>query len=238
MTQQAGTPQSFGSRVRQILEKKGMSHAEFAEKTGLTPPTVSKLLAEPTQREARIEDVFSFARVLETTPAELGHGTDVAELVAQYVPRSHVEAEARARADAQQALARMTAERDAQDAKIGSLETSATAMRAQIAKLSGDLQSAQADRVARNAKIATLERQLDEATQQAADRAVRLANASAQVQSLAQEVSKTKGESVGKAVVASLVSFVGGALLGNSGSRAPRSRSGRKPPSGGGKRGR
>ncbi len=236
MTQQTNPPQPFGSRVRELLDRKNMSQAELAEKAGLTPPTVSKLLSDPPQREVRLEDVFSFARALQTTPAELAHGTDAAKLVDEWVPRSHVEAEARARVEAQQALSKLTAEREAQDARIRSVETSAAAMREQIARLSGDLQAAQAGRVAANAKLAALERQLDEATRQTADRAARLADARAQVQSLAQQVQKTEGDWVGKAVVASLVSFVGGALLSSGGSPAPRSPSGRKPPGGSGRR--
>jgi transcriptional regulator with XRE-family HTH domain len=161
MAQPTDSSQSLGNRIRELLDKKNMSQAELAEKAGLSPPTVSKLLSDPPQREVRVEDVFSFARVLQLTPADLAHGTDAENLVGEWLPRSYAEAEARVRVQAQQALSKLTAEREAQDARIRSLETSAKAMRAQIANLSGELQSAHADRDAVAAKITGLEHQLE-----------------------------------------------------------------------------
>ena len=93
----------FAQRLRDLIKAKAQPNADLAKAAGLDPSLVSRLAADSddARRSPKIEHLIALARALDVLPAELVAGTDAADVLGAWVPRSEYDREARARLDAQ-----------------------------------------------------------------------------------------------------------------------------------------
>jgi transcriptional regulator with XRE-family HTH domain len=226
---------SFGHRIRELLEQRGLTIAELAERAELAPSFVSKLLTETdtARREPRLEHVLSIARALELPSRELVLGTHAESLLDDWVPRAEFEVESIARTRAQSEAATLRTE-------LAGVRSEAKMLQSTVDQLSRELatatqQCAEVEAAARRkqAKI-QIAREAAEAMLASAlaerDRALELArnnyqawvNARSWVLQLQREVSDARGSATVGWITA-LIGTVGGAIIGAAAAEPPHS---------------
>ncbi len=226
MSTTSPSPESFAQSVRRMLDAKGLSLAELAERTELAPSLLSKLLTETdaARREPRLEHVLAIARALEVAPRELVLGTVAESLLGEWVPRSEFDEESKARSTAQTQAAEFRTE-------LAGARSEAKTLRSTVDRLSQDVavatrRAADVEATARRestalrvgresaeAKLASALMERDQALTLARQNYGAWANARSQVLQMQREVADAKG-SASTAWMAALVGTVGGAILG------------------------
>jgi transcriptional regulator with XRE-family HTH domain len=217
---------AFGRRVRELIDKTGLTIAELGERTELAPSLISKLLTETdaARREPRLEHVLAIARALGLPPRELVLGTSAESLLGEWVPRAEFEGESAARTNAQSEAAALRTE-------LAGARSEASTQLAMVDQISKELASttqrlAEVEATSRR-KLAAMRVAQESAEARLAaalverDRALDLArqnyqawaNARSHVLQLQREVTDAR-DSATVGWVTALVGTVGGAILG------------------------
>lgn len=209
-----------------------MSLAEVAEKAGLSPSLLSRLVSEKadTRRTIQPDQVMAIARALEMAPGELLVTLDAAEMMGQWVERESLDAEADARLRAQEEAARTRTDLQAVIAQRDVLQRSLKASQARVEHLTKEVNRVQAELAESQAEAAQASgaataaiHERDTALEQAGDFYKRLLEARDKLLTLDKQAREAK-------TVAWLATGVGAAaaLLSASADRAPASRARKK----------
>lgn len=217
---------AFGRRVRELIDKAGLTIAELGERTELAPSLVSKLLTETdaARREPRLEHVLAIARALELPPRELVLGTGAESLLSEWVPRAEFDAESTARAQAQSEaaslrteLAGVRSEASTQRATVDQVSRDLASTTQRLAEVEaaslGELATLRVARESAEAKLAAALAERDRALELARQNYQAWANARSHVLQLQREVADARGTATVGWITA-LIGTVGGAILG------------------------
>lgn len=215
-------PDSFAQRVRGLLDDRKQPLAELAERAELAASLVSKLLTdtEAARREPRLEHILAIARALELPPRELVAGTTAEPLLSEWLPRTELEEESKARTIAQSEAATLRTELAGARTEVQAMKTSVDQVSQELAaatRRTGDVEAtARRERVTREtaeAKLASALVERDGALEIARQNYQAWANARSYLLQLQREVAEAKG-SASAGWMAALVGTVGGAILG------------------------
>ena len=218
--------ETFGRRVREILDARKQTIADLAERAELAASLVSKLLTETdaARREPRLEHVLAISRALEVPPRELVLGTTAESLLGEWVPRAEFDEESKARSASQTEAAQLRTELAGARTEVATLRSTTEQLSQEVTTTMRRLGDVEAGarreqttlRVAREAaesKLASALVERDRALAVAQQNYQAWSNARSQILQLQREVADAKG-SASAGWVAALVGTVGGAILG------------------------
>jgi transcriptional regulator with XRE-family HTH domain len=225
----------FGERVKALREARSLSQGDVAEKAGLTPASLSRLLSG--DRTLRMDQAVALARALGVSVIELTQGTTAEGVVSGWVPRAEFDQADRGRAEAEREVDLARAEGEARTAEVNALRESVRTLTARAAELEGEVVRLRAD-AARAEELSRLNADLNrqvhglqaEATRSRmeaasfknqAGQAIELANrnfaawqsAMSQLHAVQGNLTKAKSETVAVGVVTAALAGLAGAML-------------------------
>jgi len=226
-TQALPSTEKLQDRIRQRMESKGLIQGALAERAGLTPPALSRILSA--DREVKIEHIVKIAQALEEPVAALLLGTDAADLLGTSVPLDVFVSETQGRLDAQAEARKARADAIGLAAERDSLRSSLDAETAQVAKLrqeiaaaraevttareqarelrdvKRELQTSRADASATRARLEEANRQCAAESARADNNYLALSRANAQVKALTEELSSSGGKMLAAGAIGTLL---------------------------------
>lgn len=178
----------FGDRVRRLREKRGWSQAELAEKAGLAPTALSRILKG--DRDPRMGHLVELASALEISLTELVAGTTAAGAVLDWVPRERL-------GECERARVEMIRERDVARAEAAARTAEAESLGRTLVGLNARLESLEQQLAMTDVEIRAARQQREELVQlrhRAATLEAECARLTSHADGLSQALDASSGE--------------------------------------------
>lgn len=135
--------QSFSERVRARRENLGLSQFQLADRAGIAPAVLSRVLSGT--RQPTMDHLVRIAGGLETSVTELVAGTAVESVLQEWIPRADFEAAEKAKSTALEDATLARAEAKIKQSELDHLRRSSETYLKQIDELQAEVRKMQAD---------------------------------------------------------------------------------------------
>ncbi|MBX7087129.1 MAG: helix-turn-helix domain-containing protein [Leptospirales bacterium] len=148
MKQEKGSMVHFADKVKALREKQGLSQAELAEKAGINPTALSRILGG--ERDLKPSHARSLADTLGVTVMELLHQTEHSEVFAGWVPTEELTV-------SQQVIDRQATELDSLKIQLEGAKAENASLNTQLSQLFKRLEGADMENATLKGQIANFE---------------------------------------------------------------------------------